>query len=128
MSYTGTQADADLKQDRDALSRYLDANIPNMSGGDQNDMLDAIAQIDTERNAIAQIAVLDAMDPSGKLFADVQQATKHVKTAVDNLARTQATIAKALTIATDVLGVAVALHGLNLPNAVSAVTKLKSDL
>lgn len=126
MSYTGTQADADLKQDRDAHANYLNANMGNMSGGDQNTLLNLIAQIDAERNAIAQIAVLDAMDPTGQLFNDIQQATSHVKTVVDNLAKTQATVAKALTTATDVLSLAVSLHALDPVSAATAVTKLKN--
>jgi hypothetical protein len=111
MSYTGQDADSDLEAARDAAATYLSDNLNNMSPQDQNTLNGTITQIDLKRQVIAMQGALDALDPTGQLFAKIISATTNAKTRLDNLARTQQTVAKALGIATAVFGLAAAIEG-----------------
>lgn len=126
MGYTGTQANADLKKARDSLDLYMQQT--KMEPTDHDTLSDRIAEIDEKRNAIAMKDVLDSLDPSGKLFIDITQATADTKRRVDALLRVQRTVAKALALAAAVLDLAGALKDMSFKSCTAAVTKIYDEL
>jgi hypothetical protein len=114
MPYTGQDAASDLGTARDAAATYLGDNLNNMDPQAQNSLNGTITQIDLRRQVIAMQGVLDALDPTGELFKNITNSTTQASARLDSLARTEKTVAKAIGIATAVLGLATAIEGGNV--------------
>jgi hypothetical protein len=109
MPIPGQPSAAALQSAGDAIGEYLSDNAANMSASQQNGLNDDVTQIDLQIQSITTNGVIDALDPGGQLFTQLSGATQKAKGSLDNLARVQQTIAKAIGIATAVLGLATAV-------------------
>jgi hypothetical protein len=127
MPYTGADADADLKVARDGIQDYLNANMASLNEGDQDSLIDAMTNIDQQRNAIATMGALGALDPTGALFPKLTQATQNAKARLDQLQQTQQAIAKAIAIAGDVVSLATSIATMNVNGVADSVTQLETD-